>query len=569
MMQMQWEILQPDPQRVKAIARHLKCSSITATVLANRDIRTPEQARAFLYPALDSLPDPMQLGGMDIAVDRICRAVEAGEKIMVFGDYDADGVTAATVLTRFLAAAGADIQPHIPHRIHEGYGLQVSHISQLAVPSGANLVITVDCGSSSHEAVSAARRRGIDVVITDHHEIPTPPEALAVINPKAAGQPEAFNCLAGVGVAFYLTIGLRTELRRRGWWARRKEPNLIELCDLVAIGTIADLVPLTGINRVLTKAGLGQFCRSDNPGVTALCRAAGVDPCRISSETVAYRLAPRINAAGRISHASTAFNLLNASEPGEAGELAETLDQLNQRRQAFERDIFDRIVRQIDGRQDLLARNALLLADNRWHPGVLGIVASKLVDRYNRPVILISTQNGIGKGSGRSIEGIDLFAAISTCSDLLDAFGGHRLAAGLTVSPDRIRALQSRFEASVGSLMNRATGKKPLAVDSEIRFSQIDGRLMQELETLEPFGTDNPPPVFAAADVRVTSAAIVGQRHRKMTLRQDGGGDPIEAIHFNLSPDTPRAENFERLAFRLQWNHYRGDKHIQMVVEDF
>jgi len=428
----------------------------------------------------------------------------------------------------------------------------------------------VDCGSSSHDAIEAAHRFGIDVIITDHHEIGAPPDALAVINPKMQGQPREFACLAGVGVAFYLVIGLRAALRENGWWASRNEPNLMALCDLVAIGTIADLVPLTGVNRVLVKAGLKQMNISAHPGIDALCQISNIGPGLVSSDAVAYRLAPRINAAGRISHAQAALSLLNTTEPREAQRLADTLNQLNQRRQDVEREIFNQITRQVDGRQDLLTRSTLLLADPRWHQGVLGIVASRLTNRFHRPVVLVSTKDGIGKGSGRSVEGIDLFAALSQCADLLDAFGGHRLAAGLTVAPENIRKLQAKFEKAVTNLESRDSARPPLVVDSEIQFNQINARLMNELENLEPFGTDNPPPLFAATDVQVASATIIGHRHRRMTLRQNiENRKPIEAIQFNLAPETPRVENFERLAFRLQWNHYKGDKRIQLVVEDF
>ena len=569
-MQMQWKILQPDPESVKEIGKHLNCSAITATVLANRCINTPEQAEAFIQPALSTLPEPMKLSGMQTAVERICRALEKKENILVFGDYDADGVTATAVLTRFLTSAGANVQPHIPHRIEEGYGLKPQHINQLAVPSKIGLIITVDCGSTSHDAVAAAHRFGIDVIITDHHEIETVPDALAVINPKMGGQPQEFACLAGVGVAFYLTIGLRAALREKGWWIQRKEPNLMALCDLVAIGTIADMVPLTGINRVLAKAGLRQMNTSANPGIEALCQISNVGPGLVTSEAIAYRLAPRINAAGRISHALAAFNLLNTASAREAQKLADTLNQLNQRRQAVEGEIFNQITRQMDGRKDLLTRNTLLLADHRWHQGVLGIVASKLTDRFNRPVVLVSTKDGIGKGSGRSVQGVDLFAALSQCADLLDAFGGHRLAAGLTIAPENIRKLQARFEKAVTDMVSRDAAQPPLVVDSEIKLNQINARLMSELENLEPFGTDNPPPLFAATDVQVDSATIIGKRHRRMTLHQEAGNSmPIEAIQFNLTPETPRAENFERIAFRLQWNHYKGNKRIQMVVEEF
>ncbi len=569
-MQMQWEILQPDPAKVQEIQEHLNCHPITATVLANREIETPPQADLFLHPSLDTLPSPMGLSGMEAATERILTAMKSQEKILIFGDYDADGVTATALLSHFLKGAGANVEVHIPHRIDEGYGLQPKHINQLAAPKNIGLIITVDNGSSSHAAVEAAKRFGIDVVITDHHNFEALPDAQAVINPKIAGQPPGLEGLAGVGVAFYLAIGLRMVLRDAGWWDQHPEPRLIDLCDLVAIGTIADMVPLTGANRILTKAGLRQINLDPRPGIASLCRACNIPTGSISSEDIAFRLAPRINAAGRISHATRALELLMADEPDCAQEKADTLGHLNQKRQEIERDIFDSITRQLEGRVDLLKRKSILLADERWHPGVLGIVAAKLAARYHRPVVLLAVENGLGKGSGRSIPELDLFGALSQCESLLEQFGGHRLAAGLTVRSENIRELQAAFEASVSQLAATIDQQPKLKIDCFIQFDQISPRLLNELKDLEPFGADNPQPVFAAREVHVASAAIVGKYHRRMSLWQaTHEGNCIDAIQFNLAPETPKADRFERLAFRLQWNQYRGKKRVQIVVEDF
>lgn len=569
-MQMQWKILQPDPAKVQAIQKHLNCHPITATVLANRNITTPRQADHFIQPTLDILPSPMELHGMAAASERIYTALKRKERILVFGDYDADGVTATALLFHFLRNAGGDVTVHIPHRIEEGYGLQAKHINQLAVPWNIGLIITVDCGSNNHDAVIAAQRFGIDVIISDHHNFDSLPSALAVINPKLSNQPETLIGLAGVGAAFYLTIGLRMVLRENGWWNHHKEPKLIDLCDLVAIGTIADMVPLTGANRVLTKTGLRQINTSARPGIEALCQICNIQTERLSSEDIAFRLAPRINAAGRISHARTAFALLNTRRPDNAQKIAESLNQMNQRRQDIERQIFESISKRIESRDDLLQRNALLFADEHWHPGVLGIVAAKLATRYHRPVVLLAIQDGVGKGSGRSVPELDLFSALSQCAYLLDQFGGHRLAAGLSVRTENIRKLQAAFEEAVARLTTCTNNGPILEIDSEIEFSQIRPNLLNELTRLEPFGSDNPPPVFAARDVGVVSAAMVGRHHRRMSLRQSSNdSDTVDAIHFNLTPDTPRADSFERLAFRLKWNRYRGKKSIQIVIEDF
>ena len=554
---------------VQKIRDHLGCHPITAKVLANRKITTPAQASDFFQPSLEILPSPMGLSGMEAAVRRIRAALEHQEKILVFGDYDADGVTATAVLVDFLTCAGARVYAHIPHRIEEGYGLQPKHINQLAAPQRIGLIITVDCGSSSHEAVRAARRFGIDVIITDHHNIDTPPEALAVINPKLPGEPDDLTSLAGVGVAYYLVIGLRMVLRESGWWRTHREPNLMILSDLVALGTIADMVPLTGVNRALVKTGLRQINKSGRPGIEALRATCRIPQGSIGSEDIAFRLAPRINAAGRIANANVAYDLLGAPTLNAAQELAEALDHLNHRRQSIEQEIFDQIVRRIETRSDLLNRKTLVLADQLWHQGVLGIVASKLTSRYHRPVILIAVHDGVGKGSGRSVPELDLFSALMECSHLLDKFGGHRLAAGITVREENIRKLQAVFEEAVVKLVPDHDAAPKLEIDSEIQFNQISPRLMDELEGLEPYGTDNPPPIFLSRNVQVASAAMLSGRHRRMSLCQAADGSPaLDAIHFNLPHDAPKAGCFERLAFRMQWNRFRGEKRIQLVIED-
>ncbi len=566
-MQMQCDILQPDRDLVRRIQQHLDCHPLLATVLVNRNIETARHASEFLQPTFQSLPNPMELSGMREATDRICDALQKNERILVFGDYDADGVTASAVLVSFLKCAGANVQVHLPHRTIEGYGLQPKHITQLAIPQKIDLIVTVDCGSSSHDAVEAAKRFGIDVIITDHHNIETKPESIAVINPKLPQQPESLVNLAGVGVAFYLVIGLRMALRDNGWWKDRKEPNLSVLCDLVAIGTVADVVPLVGVNRILAKTGLQQMNMYPRPGIEALKSTSGIRSRSILSDDISFRLTPRINAAGRIAHAKTAFDLLSAQSMKTAHEIAETLNQLNRRRQAIEHQIYDQIIRQLNSRPDLLERKTLVLANDMWHEGVLGIVAARLATNFQRPVVLVSTRNGIGKGSGRSIQGIDLYQALDNCRSLLDKFGGHSMAAGLTVQHDNIRKLQAAFERTVDQL-GSVEMVETKTVDAEIRFDQINPQLVNDLERLEPFGEANPAPIFLSRNVTVTSAAIFGGRHRKMTLQQRGvDSAPVDAIQFNLTSDAPRAGNFDQLAFRLQWNRYNGKRQIQIVVE--
>lgn len=570
-MQMQWKILQPDPELVTHIQRYLKCHLITAQVLANRQIHSAKEIDLFIQAGLDNLPSPNSLSGIDSAVQRITQAIEQGENILIFGDYDADGITASAVLYNFLKSAGANVTYHLPHRIEEGYGLLPLHIMRLAVPRHIKLIITVDNGSSSFEAIAAAKRFNIDVIVTDHHNIDGGlPAAHTVINPKAEKKGHSLEELAGVGVAFYLVIALRTGLRDKGWWKNRPEPNLKNYCDLVAIGTVADMVALKGVNRLLTKIGLQELSCTQRPGIRALLAASGIHHNAINAEDIAYRLAPRLNAAGRLAHADIAFKLLNESEFESALKSAEELNALNQRRRAIEMAIYHEIVENLDHRGDLLSQKSLFLAGTDWHEGVLGVVAAKLVERYHKPVVIVSADRDKAKGSGRSIPQVNLYAALEKCAHLLETFGGHRMAAGLSVRTQNIGRLKSAFEDAVQSVLQTSETTPQLAIDCEIDLDQIEPRLLDELEQLSPYGASNPQPLFMSRDVRVTQAAIVGQHHRRMQLCQPHQSKPpISAIQFNVPEDDPRPRAFERLAFKLQWNRYKGEKTMQMIVENW
>lgn len=570
-MQMQWKILQPDPELVTQIQGYLKCHPITAQVLANRQIHSNREIDLFIQAGLDNLPSPNSLSGIDSAVGRIVQALERNENILIFGDYDADGVTAAAVLYNFLKAAGANVTYHLPHRVKEGYGLLPIHVMQLALPRHINLIITVDNGSSSFEAVAAAKRFSIDVIVTDHHNIDGGlPAAHTVINPKLEKKGHSLEELAGVGVAFYLVIALRTALRNKGWWKNRPEPNLKNFCDLVAIGTVADMVALKGVNRLLTQIGLQELSHTPRPGIRALLMTCGIHHNAINAEDIAYRLAPRLNAAGRLAHADIAFKLINDPQFESALKSAEELDALNQRRRAIEMAIFQEIVENLDCRKDLLSQSSLFLAGTDWHEGVLGVVAAKLVERYHKPVVIVSADRDKAKGSGRSIPQVDLYAALEKCAHLLDTFGGHRMAAGLSVKTKNIGKLKSAFEDSVQSLIHTNEMTPHLAIDCEIDLDQIEPRLLDELEQLAPYGVSNPQPLFMARDIRVTQANIVGQHHRRMQLSQPHQSrPPVTAIQFNIPEDGPRPRAFERLAFKLQWNRYKGEKTMQMIVENW
>ncbi|NVM22366.1 MAG: single-stranded-DNA-specific exonuclease RecJ [Desulfobacterales bacterium] len=584
-MEKKWSILSPEPDQVQCLTDTLGCHPVVATVLVNRNICTAEQAASFLKPSLAEVRSPFLMKDMDRAVDRILLALQRREKVVVFGDYDVDGITATSLLFGFLKHLDMDVDYHIPDRLTEGYGLSPEYVEKGAIARGINLIITVDCGISSHEAIRAAHNSGIDVIVTDHHEIPPVlPDAFAILNPKQPACPSGFTWLAGVGVAFNLVLALRKRLRDEHFWETRTEPNLKAACDLVALGTVADMVPILEENRIYVKAGLEVLASYVRPGVKALLDVCQITNGALDAWDVAFRLAPRLNAAGRLRHASMGLELLTTSSPEAAHTIAENLDQENSRRQAIEKEIFSEILRRLEANPQLLRKRALVLEQQGWHEGVIGIVASRLVERYVRPVVLIAVTDGMGKGSARSPEGLDLFKALKACDHCLEKFGGHQAAAGLTLKAENIPAFGKEFEKTVSR--NAPVGLVPkLSIDAEISASEITPRFANELEQLAPFGTGNPEPLFMLSDMDVLSGRIVGARHMQMRLRPSNcvKTGPFDAILFNvnrrLTDDRP-PKRLDRIACHVRWNRWsparkgirhggRDRKSIQLVIKDF
>ncbi|MEJ2164839.1 MAG: single-stranded-DNA-specific exonuclease RecJ [Desulfobacterales bacterium] len=570
-MKKHWHMLKADPSIVKQLARELNCHPVTAMVLANRNILRASDAGDFLTVSLNHLRPPSSLIDMEPAVQRICTAITGSQKILIFGDYDVDGVTSTVILLDFLRYAGADVSYYIPHRINEGYSILPQHISHFVRPKKFNLIITADCGSGSHEAVEAAGRFGIDMVITDHHNIGSDlPAALAVVNPKRHDCPAGLQNLSGVGVAFYLLISLRAHLREKGFWQARPEPNLKNYCDLVALGTVADMVPLTRENRILCKTGLDLLNDGQRPGLAALLKVSGIRGNTLNAEDIAFRLAPRLNAAGRLDHASRAVDLLTARDVNFAAQASQTLNLLNQKRQELEKIILADIRSYLNINPSVLQRSSLVLSRDGWHAGVLGIVASRIMDEYYRPVVLIAVKDGIGKGSARSVPGIDLYAALAACRPYLENFGGHSKAAGMKIRQENIAGFQAAFENAVREMSKPEDLMPKLEIDGELDFSAISPDLINELESLIPFGTGNPEPLFISSNVKVISSKIVGRNHRRMILRQSTARHvaPMQAIHFNVDDRMSGQNSFEKMVFKLRWNRWNGKKAPQIIVED-
>ena len=524
-----------------------------------------------MAPSLSKIRPPYAIKDMEVAVKRIYRAIAGNEKILIFGDYDADGITAAAVLLDFFRTIGAQVSDYIPHRIEEGYSLQAHHIHEHVLPNGIQLVITADCGSGSHDALVTARNAGIDVIVTDHHSISENiPPAVAVLNPKRHDCPAGMEMLAGVGVAFALIICLRKYLREQNFWKNRPEPNLKNLCDLVALGTIGDMVPLVEENRIFSKTGLDLIRSALRPGINALREVAGIADQMLDAKDVAFRLVPRLNAAGRMDHASIALKLLMTDNIATARQLAQSLNGLNDRRQEQEKMVLNAIVSDFQQYPERLKKRTLVCWGSNWHPGVLGIVASRITETYFRPVALIALKGNLGKGSARSIPGLDLFGALQACQHCLQDFGGHSMAAGLTIRSEKLSEFQDAFEKAVTQMTCPEDWIPKLTIDAEIELADITENLIDEIERLSPFGTGNPEPVFAARNVMVVSSKLVGRNHRKMALIQDGTSKakPISAIRFNATGPVQNQTFFARIAFRLRWNRWNNNRTMQLVVED-
>ena len=567
-MEKHWKILTPDEGLVRRICRSLQCSPVMATVLANRNILSPEDLSTFFDSSFNRISPPHCVQDMETAAARISAAVKNRERILVFGDYDVDGITATTMMFQFLKNAGAEVTHYIPHRVREGYGMRLQHIADVAIPAQVKLIVTVDCGISSHEAVDAANRSGIDVIVTDHHRITdTLPAALAVINPDRMDCTSGLEHLAGVGVAFYLLMAVRKHLRDMNYWGQYPEPNLKDYCDLVALGTIADLVPLVAENRVLVKKGLEVINTGKRPGIKALIDICNSGKPLVEPGDIAFRLAPRLNAAGRMRHADLAVQLLLAQDAETAEKTALMLGELNRSRQILEKEILEDINSLFRDYPEIPDRRTIVLSHRNWHVGLLGVVASKIADLYHRPVVLFAENMFPWKGSARGIPDFDLYQTLNSCAEHLEAFGGHKMAAGLSILPEKFPTFRQAFEDVAEKSIPTAVQGPVILIDKELNLNQISERIIEELDTLQPFGRKNREPLFMARDVQVRYSSVVGNNHRRMRIGHPTG-QLWNSIHFNAAPESLQVERFDRMAFRLRWNHWNGKRTAQVVVED-
>ena len=558
-MNKKWQIFEPDKNKIEKIKSKYKVNQLLATILANRNILKEEDIRLFLNPTRNDFYNPFLITDMDIAVNRIIKAIENKENITIYGDYDVDGITSITVLKSFLNDIGVETNTYIPNRLIEGYGLNKEAIDKIS-KKGCNLMITVDCGISAIEEIEYANSLGIETIITDHHEAGNEiPKAIAVIDNKRKDSKYPFRELAGVGVVFKLiqAIGITLKL---------KEESYLKYLDIVCIGTISDIVPLVDENRVIAKLGLLLVAQTKNIGLRSIINSSGYN--KIDSNTISFGVAPRINACGRMGKAEEALELFLSKDKNEVNELTNKLNEHNRKRQETEKTIFENAVEKIK-EEHLDENKAIIVGGENWHHGVIGIVSSKITEMYFKPSILFSfEEDGIGKGSGRSIPGFDLHEALMKCSDTIEKFGGHSMAVGITVKKDNLEKFKKEFEQI--ATQSKIDEIIPIInIDAKVDLSDIDKEMVESLKQLEPFGEANKMPVFAFKNLKIDSIRALSEgKHLKLTLKDNNY--IINAIGFNIGylANEYRIGDKIDVAGVLEINTFNGVDNLQINIKD-
>ncbi|MDE0331655.1 MAG: single-stranded-DNA-specific exonuclease RecJ [Nitrospinae bacterium] len=575
-----WTLRPVDNESAGKLSRELNVPPLVGRLLAQRGIQNPGEARIFLDAPLAGLHDPFLMKGMEQAVSHLVERVGSRRPIGVYGDYDVDGISATALLCRFFTQVGVRVPYYIPNRLDEGYGLHRQGLEKLK-EAGCDTVVTVDCGISAHAAAMEAERMGVRLIITDHHRPPDElPHSVAVLNPRRRGCEYPFRGLSGVGVAFKLITALRRRLHEGGFTAPL--PNLKQHLDLVALGTVADVVPLRDENHIFVRHGLGILSPPEvaeggfetldrrKAGIRALQAAANLKAQTLNVGHISFSIAPRLNAAGRVGEASLGVELLIADDEGEARARAEVLEEWNRQRQNLQHQAWEEAMAIMGSSQVEAGDEAIVLASDKWHPGVVGIVAAKLAEEYHQPAVLIHLKDGVGKGSVRSASGLHVYEALERCSDLLLQFGGHKGAAGLKVAEREVDAFRGRFREVIRGMRKSGADERELMLDARVDFSDMDVPLLEQLEGMAPFGEENPRPVFCASRVEVVgSAGSVGREgeHLKLNLRQFR--DEREAIGFGMGALLEEPERLRGkldVAFSPGLNRWRGNTRIQLEL---
>lgn len=553
-----WEFYNSDEKLVDEICERYNLNKVIGKIIVNRHVVNDEDVRIFITPTRDDFHDPFLFKGMDIAVERIIKAINNKEKILIYGDYDVDGITSATVLKKYLMDRGISVDTYIPNRLHEGYGLNKNAIDTIK-ERNIDLIITVDCGISAIEEVDYAVSLGMDVIVTDHHEVGEKlPNALAVIDAKRKDNTYPFRSLAGVGVVFKLIQALSIKLEI-------KPEEYLKYLDLVCVGTISDIVPLEGENRTIAKLGLMLIKVTRNLGLRELIKSSGYK--EIDSNTISFGVAPRINACGRMGHEEESLKLFLAEDLESATKITKELNEYNTLRQSTEKAIYEEAVQEID-RNHLDEKNSIVLGGKGWHHGVIGIVSSKVTDKYYKPSILLSFEDDIAKGSGRSVPGFDLYEGLTKCEDLLEKYGGHSMAVGLTLKKENLEKFKERFE-QIAKEKNIKELVPIIYIDDELKLKDINMDLVKGLSILEPFGEANKVPLFLIRNLKIDSIRALSEgRHLKLTLRDENF--VINAIGFELGYLAEEYRIGDRIDVvgTLEINSFNGFRSIQINMKD-
>lgn len=561
---MQWVVAPaPDFQLVDELTNELDLPQLIIGILVSRGLTDPEEIRRFINPSMSDLMDPFEIPGLEQGVERLMQALRDNETIMIYGDYDVDGITASSLMFLVLNKLGANVHYYLPNRLVEGYGLSEDGILE-AERKKASVIISVDTGITANAEVEYAKEKYIDCIITDHHEPgEVTPNAAAVVNPKLSGPDGVGRELAGVGVAFKFAQGLYRKLGQ-------DESELNEHLDLVALGTSADVVPLVHENRILTHFGIDQIMRSSKPGLKSLVFECDLMGKEITTSQIVFIIAPRINAVGRLGGAEKAIKLMTTKDPSAASSIAKFLEVENRRRKTIDENTLEEALNQIEETIDLENDKAIVLNSEGWHQGVIGIVASRLVERYYLPTVLIAVDNGEGKGSGRSIPGFHLYDALKQCEDLLLRFGGHKYAAGMSIAPDKIREFKERFKRVAAENLKPEDLVRKLHIDAELDLDDVDFALVEMLERFAPFGPENMKPVFITRRLHIVGRPyVVGRGHLRMKVRS--GKKVFDVIGFGFGdyaePLSMHGVDFD-MAYVVEKNHYQGVTKIQLRVKD-
>ena len=566
-----WILRNPSLGKVNDIAFALDIPPVVAQLLVNRKIETVEEANIYIKATLSSLHDPFLIKGMELAVERILRAIKNKESIRLFCDYDVDGVTSAAFLTHFFRDIGVSVGYYLPERMKEGYGLNEDAI-KLIRKEGASLMITADCGITAVNEVELALSLGLDVIITDHHQVGSQglPNAVAVLNPQRSDCQYPYRFLSGVGLAFKLALAVRTSLHKKMGWDKSHLPNMKRHLDLVALGTIADVAPLTGENHVLVRHGLKVLTTTDKAGLVALKMVSDLDN-KVSARSVGFALAPRLNAAGRMGKADSGFHLLTSVDLKEAKELAERIDVINQERKNIQGQVQEEAEYLISREINLEEDRVIVLASKNFHSGVIGIVASRIVEKYFRPVVLIALEGLIGKGSGRSIPQFNLHRAFTDCSSHLVQFGGHAYAAGLTIKEENVDLFRNEIKKVGRKFLSEENLVPEIYLDIKLNISQINEELYKQITLVEPFGSENPSPIFLIQSVRISNLKKMGQEQNHVRFKANQHGAKIDAIGFNLAEEFASIDlvlNKVDLVCEFQINDWNGGNKLELKILD-